>query len=450
MISHLTLENFKAFQSEQIPLRPLTVLIGENNAGKSSVLAAIRLLAQTSQLSDPSVPLLFDGQFGDFGSFADAVYANHRGKPMGIGITVPYAARRKTSAEHQYKEVRLEAEFKYRTQRRETILRSAKIFADKLSLLAVAFAPDSDRVMVQSVAGAVIPPYLKAELGKALRINNFIPTLAPHLITNRQASTSNPNAAKVYERIAGMENVFSNASMSLALQLYNVEAIGSMRDAPIRTYLHSGSVSESIGLSGENWGSLFVLAESDRSADSNMMHWVREWMRLAGVAENLEIKWLSDRHFEVMVEHPVSGEKENISDVGRGTSQVLPVIMGGYRLRAGQTYLVEEPEIHLHPRAQAALGDYFLDLTHRGVQTILETHSEYLILRLQQHVAAGVLDPANIVFYYVAATASGKTITPLTLNDSAVFETQIPGGFFPQRMEEASKLARARANIGTK
>lgn len=139
-----------------------------------------------------------------------------------------------------------------------------------------------------------------------------------------------------------------------------------------------------------------------------------------------------------------SREYQNLADVGQANSQVIPVLVGGLRLNAGSTYLVEEPEIHLHPRAQADLGDYFKGLLDRGVSSIVETHSEYLVLRLQQHVATGEMPPHLIRFMYVDSLSTGKRVRTLELDSDGRLVTPIPAGFFPQRLEEARKLARIR------
>jgi predicted ATPase len=162
------------------------------------------------------------------------------------------------------------------------------------------------------------------------------------------------------------------------------------------------------------------------------------------LASDVRLHWLSDRHYEVQIQHPRTKEYQNLADVGQANSQVIPVLVGGLRLSAGSTYLVEEPEIHLHPRAQADLGDFFVDLYERGVAAIVETHSEYLVLRLQQHVAAGRLPPAAIKFVYVDATPARKRVSVLHLDDKARFVEALPGGFFPHRLAEARKLARLR------
>src|SRR5215207_11230520 len=68
VIRRLQLSDFKAFHDLRLDFAPLTILLGPNNSGKSSIIAAVRLLAQTMQSADPDLPLLLDGPMGDFGT----------------------------------------------------------------------------------------------------------------------------------------------------------------------------------------------------------------------------------------------------------------------------------------------------------------------------------------------------------------------------------------------
>jgi len=239
-----------------------------------------------------------------------------------------------------------------------------------------------------------------------------------------------------------IRHAFDDALRSLR----SVEYLGAMRRAPERTYVNTGVAGRNIGADGAGWPSMLALESPRRRVIGNA---ITHWTQSAGIADRVTVSWLTDRHYEIVVTNSVTGETENIADVGQGTSQVLPVIVGGSRLRSGDIFIVEEPEIHLHPRAQAALGDFFSELVGAGVQSIVETHSEYLLLRLQQSIASGAIDPASIVFYYVRATPSAKEVDKLTLDSSASFRDQLPGGFFPQRVEEARALARARGTRTT-
>ena len=219
-----------------------------------------------------------------------------------------------------------------------------------------------------------------------------------------------------------------------------------MRRAPERTYVNTGVASRRIGADGSAWPTMIASGSPQRKRELDA---ASNWLSAAGIARSVTVSWIGDRHYEIVVTNPVTGEPENIADVGQGTSQVLPVIIAGLRLRPDDTLIVEEPEIHLHPRAQAALGDYFANLCNRGVQALVETHSEYFIVRLQQQIASGQLDPEHVMLYYVYSEPDGKKIKPVTLDDTASFRDQIPGGFFPQRIDEARKLIEARGRAGT-
>jgi predicted ATPase len=108
-------------------------------------------------------------------------------------------------------------------------------------------------------------------------------------------------------------------------------------------------------------------------------------------------------------------------------------------------YLVEQPELHLHPRAQSFLGDFFVDLRKNGVQSIIETHSEHLILRLLQHVASGKLSADDVSIYYIYPRGRRKVVKRIRIDERASFINKWPQGFFPETLAEARSLAALRA-----
>ncbi len=144
-----------------------------------------------------------------------------------------------------------------------------------------------------------------------------------------------------------------------------------------------------------------------------------------------------------MLKHPLSEEVENILDVGSGCGQILSILVAGYSLKKGSIFVVEDPEIHLHPRAQAELGDFFKDLLSNGVQSFVETHSEHFLLRILSYIASGKIKPDDVRIYYVYATEKGKQIKFLPVDNQGFFKEEWPEGFFPERLEEAEKIAKA-------
>ncbi|RWI86972.1 MAG: DUF3696 domain-containing protein, partial [Mesorhizobium sp.] len=147
------------------------------------------------------------------------------------------------------------------------------------------------------------------------------------------------------------------------------------------------------------------------------------------------------------------GSDHNICDVGFGCSQVLPVLVAGielaHRARQGSSatpiLMVQEPEIHLHPNAQAALGSFFASLSRLRSQVFIETHSDSLVLRVATHVAAGDISRENVRIFYVQDVDGPNRVTPIQISDNGSFEPPWPGGFFPQRQAESFELAKAAA-----
>jgi AAA ATPase-like protein len=129
-----------------------------------------------------------------------------------------------------------------------------------------------------------------------------------------------------------------------------------------------------------------------QDARANLDRLKEELVRL-GLTWKVETRTIDAANIELRVgrtpQAVVGGAQDlvPITDVGFGVSQCLPVLVALVAARAGQIVYVEQPEIHLHPRAQQAMADLIADTVRRGVQVVVETHSEIVLTRLQWHVA---------------------------------------------------------------
>ena len=107
-----------------------------------------------------------------------------------------------------------------------------------------------------------------------------------------------------------------------------------------------------------------------------------------------------------------------LTDVGFGVSQVLPVIVLLHHAPEGSTVLLEQPEIHLHPLAQAELADVIIHAaTHRKVQVVLESHSEHLLLRLQRRIAEERVSADDVALYFCRIRNGASEIEALDLDE---------------------------------
>jgi len=119
----------------------------------------------------------------------------------------------------------------------------------------------------------------------------------------------------------------------------------------------------------------------------------------------------------------------SIADVGFGVSQTLPVLVALLAAQPGQLVYIEQPEIHLHPRAQRALGTMFAEAARRGVIVIVETHSALLLRGIQTLVARDELSPDLIKLHWFQRDAAGATtITSANLDNTGAFGDW-PGDF---------------------
>ena len=137
-----------------------------------------------------------------------------------------------------------------------------------------------------------------------------------------------------------------------------------------------------------------------------------------------------------------------ITDVGFGIGQVLPILIEGalalnrnsssIRRNTTHSICVEQPEIHLHPKLQANLADFFISTAAKGrCQWIVETHSEAIMLRIQRRIREGKIKSEDVSVVFVdPQNRGGSSIINIRLDELGNFIDEWPGGFFEERFME--------------
>ena len=122
----------------------------------------------------------------------------------------------------------------------------------------------------------------------------------------------------------------------------------------------------------------------------------------SGLFDELTVRRLGDQSSDPFQLRVTTGSVDvNVADVGYGVSQSLPIIVESVLIAPEQWVLVQQPEVHLHPRAQAALGSFFANLVASNAKRfVVETHSDYLVDRVRQEVAGGKISGDDVLILF--------------------------------------------------
>lgn len=244
----------------------------------------------------------------------------------------------------------------------------------------------------------------------------------------------------------------------------SVKYLGPLRDAPKPLYpLAPAADPYDVGLRGEHTASVLDLHKNRQVRYIPSSHFklptverrtitrtletaVIDWLQYLGVASSVESKDMGKLGHELKVALANSDGKHDLTHVGVGVSQVLPILVMCLLAEADSTLVFEQPELHLHPKVQTLLGDFFLSMALCNKQCIVETHSEYLIDRLRFRIAAAegdiLTDRAKI--YFVEKPGVASTFREVTINEYGAI-VDWPEGFFDQSQQQAEEILKAAA-----
>jgi predicted ATPase len=172
---------------------------------------------------------------------------------------------------------------------------------------------------------------------------------------------------------------------------------------------------------------------------------VTDWLKYLGVAETAHSVDKGKLGHELKVSLVEGGPNHDLTHVGVGVSQVLPILVMSLLAERDTTLIFEQPELHLHPKVQTRLADFFLSIVLLGKQCLIETHSEYLVNRLRYRAAAEGNDNRvtnNLKVYFVENTDGSSIFREVEVNEfGAILDW--PEGFFDQTTQEAEDILRA-------
>lgn len=448
MISDLALSHFKCWQDTgHFSLAPLTLLFGPNSAGKSSLGHWLLALKQTAQSADRrrALNLGDERSLVDLGTFADCLFRHDLSRPLQFSLRwslpEPLEIRDPLTAGHWVGtslgfDASLGADLggqpeiralRYRLMdgRAERIAVMLERNDGRLHLSSTGY----DLVSAPTREGPLEPPEKFYRIGDA--------SLARFL-----------NAG-----------FLSDFALAFESMLSRVFYLGPLREAPRRIYAWSGDAPEDLGSRGEYavaailaataQGRTIALHANEEPAPFAAV--IAGQLRQLGVIDAFDVVPVAPgrREYEVLIRTHQGGSLVRLTDVGFGVSQVLAPVVQAFHCPANAVVWIEQPELHLHPRVQANLVDLFIsairareDDRDRGVQLIIESHSEHLLNRLQLRIAERRLSPDDVAVYFCSQGKDGAEMERLQLDADGEISNW-PPGFFGDEMADIAGRAMA-------
>ncbi|MDO8803705.1 MAG: DUF3696 domain-containing protein [Elusimicrobiota bacterium] len=175
-----------------------------------------------------------------------------------------------------------------------------------------------------------------------------------------------------------------------------------------------------------------------RDTKTTLNEAVNAWVRYLEIGESVA----GGDTFNII---PIGSTKSRtLNEVGVGASQVLPILVSGLLSKRGDTLLIEQPELHLHPMLQSKLSDFFVSIISAGRQILLETHSEHIINRLAIHIAQspGTELSDKVGIYFIHKNGKYSDMQPIIIDKYGRIE-EWPDGFFDQASKDSVKALQA-------
>lgn len=427
MFTSLHLKQFKSWtDTGPITLAPVTLVLGTNSSGKSSLIQSLLLLKQTVESPDRTIHLNLGGDtstdlfnFGDFKSIH-----KYRAKDRHFSISFSFE-RSITEKRNRVKRGRFYASY-IQTSAGSTVIKELRL-------------QDSE-------SGSCF--HIEREQRGAFSVFMDDDWDLPNLLGTKRDYA--PERSIAFSRpaislLGDKGNQIEDISLAIDSELRALTYLGPLRRQPERDYVWNKAQPGKIGVDGCHAIDALLasaLLHRPKSPEHNRtLNGVSTWLRKMNLADGLKVCQIGrSNRYEVVVDS--QAVSANLRDVGIGVSQVLPVLTVAFFAPPGSSVVLEEPEIHLHPLAQSLLAELFAQVSReRGIQFIVETHSEHLFRRMQTLIARRTVEPEHCAMYFVERDKEGSHLRRLALDDYGRVENW-PDQFFGDALGETAEQAR--------
>lgn len=453
MFTSVRASNYKAWRATgDIDLAPVTGFFGANSSGKSSLLQLFLLLKQTVQSPDASKILDLGGDSNalvSVGGWRNLVFGRASYQSVELGFRwVPSRISSVDIPEVDDFLVML-----------PTLAFNTELGVSPDSAFLSRLNYESDQFDVKWIR--------RHALGDQVRVSlEAIPNEGENFLRRLEgAKPGLPAPIHCYgfpnELVGRFENADFLRNLHLELE-HQFEKrlfyLGPHRDRGQRRYAWQGAEPADVGPSGERTVDA-LLAARDRGRNNvaslapdgkpeeliSVEEHAARMLRDVGLVSEFSVERASEASelYRVKVQLSRDSVPVDLTDVGFGVSQLLPLLVLLAYVPEGSTILLEQPEMHLHPKVQSQLADVFEDVAEaRNLQIVFESHSEHMLMRLQRRVAEQQVSPDSIALYFCENDGKESSISQLQLDECGSIANW-PANFFGDAMGETAAIVSA-------
>ncbi|ABA21685.1 conserved hypothetical protein [Trichormus variabilis ATCC 29413] len=409
-ITRISVSGYKSLYDEcSIEIRPLTILAGANSSGKSSIIQPLLLMKQTLEATYDPGALLLNGANVKFTS-AEQLISHLPGKEriqrFVIGIEIEHNQSVKNIFTKFPRQPIDLQEMIVEKNDSKVSLSTDTLPADVVNILPKQYLDFYKSIQDTDLKGKFFFIISRNRCFLEFELYDFI------------------NQKKLSSQSFLFNYITPDHTELFGRQIRKIIHIPGLRGNPERNY-KTTAVGDAFPGTFDNYVAS-IIHRWQRPRDKRLQELNNALVSL-GLTSKVQAKQLDDTQVELRVARLTrnsDNEKDmvSIADVGFGVSQTLPVLVALLVAEPGQLVYIEQPEIHLHPRAQVAMAEILANAAKRGVKIVVETHSDRLILATQSLVAEGNLSPDLVKLHWFTRQEDGITkINSADLDETGAF-----------------------------
>ncbi len=456
MLKKLRIQNFKGWADTGIiELAPISLFFGANSSGKSSIGQFLMMLKQTVESPDRKAVFYPGGKNSavQLGSYQEMVF--HRDSKNRISFNYEWDFKNALELNDPVHEQSFSG---------DTLLFEAEVGLGNKNQHSLVL----DHLTYQlHDAGKT---KLSIGMSRSEAKSEYKVVSKGYSLVRQQGRVWSPKApVRFYGFPDEVVAYYQNADFVKELNLTHEKLfrslcyLGPLRTKAERLYSWTGIEPESVGYAGENTVAAILAARSrkislGKKLGANKASPAKPFeeiialkLKEMGLIDEFKVNAISDKRQEYEVKVRAKGSQDwvDLPDVGFGISQVLPVLVQCFYAPQGSIIIMEQPEIHLHPSAQAALADVLIDVVNsredgedRNIQLVIETHSEHFLRRLQRRIAEDFVSKDKVSAYFANTTKTPATLDPLEIDIFGNIRNW-PKDFFGDEMGDITERAKA-------